>query len=240
MIFDGPQARLIRRGKATRHHWPRKSGETTCRVKPQRSYSIQTSANRTADGYIVVLSVEHRLAGDFTFAEAVEMGYRTRDDAKAALVQRWDKRWLLAQEEVIPAVAAQRFDERFAEVAVWAMRFKLQTDRPRFLSASLTRGDYAYSEYDALPDEPEVMDPDLLHTDWAQRASAHHRAALASVDAARLSGLTHPEEWRLEMVRMARELGIDVRSDVRLVEKTEAAARRARASLERKVKREAA
>jgi hypothetical protein len=59
----------------------------------------------------------------------------------------------------------------------------------------------------AVRDEPAVMDVTLLHPDWRLRAEAHRKLSRADLDAARLSGLDHPEERLRELRRMAAERG---------------------------------
>lgn len=53
---------------------------------------------------------------------------------------------------------------------------------------------------------------------WRESAERHRRRARSDVNAARLSGLTHPEERLAELRRMAAESGVDLRGDLRQVE----------------------
>jgi hypothetical protein len=82
-------------------------------------------------------------------------------------------------------------------------------------------------------DELETMDPSSVHTDWRLRAEAHRKLSRADLDAARLSGLDHPEERLRELRLMAAERGKDIRGDLRQLEHV---VRR----IERKVSEEAA
>jgi hypothetical protein len=91
-------------------------------------------------------------------------------------------------------------------------------------------------DYDRHPVTGRLMAVEALNPpspDWQERAEAHRRLARADTDAVRLSGLTHPEERLAELRRMAAERGISISSELRLVE-------RGLASLERKLRREAA
>lgn len=72
-----------------------------------------------------------------------------------------------------------------------------------------------------------------LNPDWRLRAEAHRKLSRADLDAARLSGLDHPEERVAELRRMAAERGKDIRGDLRQLEHV---VRR----IERKVSEEAA
>jgi hypothetical protein len=81
-------------------------------------------------------------------------------------------------------------------------------------------------------DEPEVMEAPV-HPDWRNHAEAHRKLSRADLDAARLSGLDHPEERLRELRLMAAERGVSISSELRLVE-------RGISSLERKLRREAA
>lgn len=83
----------------------------------------------------------------------------------------------------------------------------------------------------AVRDEPEVME--APHPDWRNHAEAHRKLSRADLDAARLSGLDHPEERLRELRLMAAERGVSISSELRLVE-------RGISSLERKLRREAA
>jgi hypothetical protein len=144
--------------------------------------------------------------------------------------------------EALPAdELAGRFDDRWGYVPVWVVRFELvgeqvirlahaaaPTVRYRTVNGRQVIDDkdrdlvdrgYTTSEQDALPDEPEVIDPGRLHPDWQQRSRAMAQAAASSEDATRLSGLTHPEERLRELRRMAIERGVDVSGDVRVIER---------------------
>lgn len=83
----------------------------------------------------------------------------------------------------------------------------------------------------AVRDEPALME--APHPDWRNRAEAHRKLSRADLDAARLSGLDHPEERLRELRRMAAERGVSISSELRLVE-------RGLRSLERKLRRDAA
>jgi hypothetical protein len=57
----------------------------------------------------------------------------------------------------------------------------------------------------AVRDEPAVME--APHPDWRNRAEAHRKLSRADLDAARLSGLDHPEERTRELRLMATREG---------------------------------
>lgn len=84
----------------------------------------------------------------------------------------------------------------------------------------------------SVRDEPEVLTPS---PDWAQRAEAHRKLARADTNAARLSGLTHPDERMAELRRLALERGQDVASELKRIDLTRKAHNRAVKALERKV-----
>jgi hypothetical protein len=83
----------------------------------------------------------------------------------------------------------------------------------------------------AVRDEPEVMV--APHEGWHLHAEAHRKLSRSDLDAARLSGLDHPEERLRELRRMAAGKGIDVTDELRFVN-------RGLKALERKVRGEAA
>ena len=68
---------------------------------------------------------------------------------------------------------------------------------------------------------------------WYENAERNRRRARSDVNAARLSGLTHPEERLAELRRLAAERGLDVKDELRFVD-------RSLRALERKVRGEAA
>jgi hypothetical protein len=82
----------------------------------------------------------------------------------------------------------------------------------------------------AVRDEAEVMV--APHEGWHLHAEAHRKLSRSDLDAARLSGLDHPEERLRELRRMAAERGVSISSELRLVE-------RGISSLERKLRRAA-
>jgi hypothetical protein len=65
-------------------------------------------------------------------------------------------------------------------------------------------------------EEDEVMSPPDPR--WALRAEERRRLDRQEADAARLSGLMHPEERIAELRRLAAEKGRDIRSDLRQLE----------------------
>lgn len=78
-----------------------------------------------------------------------------------------------------------------------------------------------------------VVRAEDLNPNWRENAEAHRKLSRADLDAARLSGLDHPEERLRELRRMAAERGVSISSELRLVE-------RGISSLERKLRRDAA
>ena len=77
-------------------------------------------------------------------------------------------------------------------------------------------------DQDLPPDVPQLVAVEALKgspsPEWRENAERHRRRARADVNAARLSGLTHPEERLRELRAMAAQHGVDIRSDVRQVE----------------------
>ena len=75
-----------------------------------------------------------------------------------------------------------------------------------------TRVDQAVSRRD----EPSVMPPPDPR--WFERAEAHRRRDREDANAARLSGLTHPDERLRELRLLAAQQGVDIRDDLRQAE----------------------
>jgi hypothetical protein len=180
-----------------------------------------------------MLGAELALAGDVAFDAARAEGHRTRDDFKAAWVRRHDRAWVDRQEAwatgpdelLSDEVLVERFDQRHAERPVWALFFEVDRAHvPRLLHRQSERG-YTTTPRDAVPDEPEAVDAatqtritaearrrDTMRRGWLDQHLLDERASL---------------EQRLDRAReLARQRGIDVRQDVRIIERRIAAIER--------------
>jgi hypothetical protein len=134
------------------------------------------------------------------------------------------------------------FNEWHGDDVVWAIAFEV-IDAPLLLApAAHPHGSvlgYTTRASDALPHEPESIDPARLHPNWTERAQAFATAAARDADATRLTGVDHPDEKLRELQRMALERGIDITDDLRVIEQRKAAIQRRLDEIARKVSRAA-
>lgn len=260
MIFRPEVARLIERGRKTMTRrlvtardqvWPTVfvcpydvgADYPVERPRRKRHPGETLPARDPAEHRVTVTAVRRELLGAISHADARLEGVRNVVEFQALWVRTHDAAWVAAREpdpETDPLadhVLCARFTVRHARRPVWVVAFELIEDRPTFLTASPIRSerDYTMNPGDAAVGEPEVMDPAMLHVDWDVRSKILSSAAAADVDAARLSGLVHPDEQLRELRRLALERGVDISEDVRVIEQRYAAIQRRLDEIQRKV-----
>lgn len=244
MIFRPEVARLIERGRKTMTRrlvtardevWP---GVFVCpyeagvdypveRPRRQRKGPEPLPARDPAEHRVTVTSVRREMLGAIGHGDARLEGARNVMEFMAGWVRHHDADWVARREpdpeaDPLPdGLLASRFTDRHALRDVWVLTFELIVDRPTFLTASPIRSerDYTMNAGDAAAGEPEVMDPGRLHPDWQLLSAARRQSAAASVDATRLSGLPSMEDQLRELRAMARDAGVDVSGDVRVIER---------------------
>lgn len=191
-------------------------GETNCRIH--------------------LVDIRRELLGDITFTDARLEGHRAADAVaafKAAWVQARDAAWLQRQELGLDAeVLVGRFDARHAGLLVWALTFEVDTShRPRLLvpeagtlNVNRHHEELGYTETvsDAMRDEPEAVD-EATTTLLVKRGREQHADIRGAVDEALLAQLGADKatlEERLTGLRtLAQERGVNIRSDLRALER---------------------
>jgi hypothetical protein len=229
VIFRPDVARLILRGGKTATRVPVKPGEGRPPFRIGHSYAVQPGPGRAALARVVVLEAEHELLGDVGFEQARAEGHRTTDDFKVAWVRQHDRAWLRRQEPDPPAdgsdpepvpdeLLIERFDRRHADRPVWAIGFQLDTShRPRFMHRLSERG-YTANERDAVPEEPEAVDA-ATQERFAAEARERDPVRRGWLDQQQLDERRGLEQQLSRARELARRRGIDVRNDVRVIER---------------------
>lgn len=194
MIFKPQLVRKILEGKKTQTRRPVKPGELECRYRPGRSYALQSGRGRPAIAQITIREVVEQGLGEISYADALAEGFRTVE----LFIDYW--RGLYGTVDL--------------EQRVWVISFALDRDPPPRLLHAKSQYGYTSDPHEALPDEPEAMEPDAR---WANGSAGLHAATRAHTDDRRLAPLT-PEQRYRELLEMARTRGIDIRSDVRVIQ----------------------
>lgn len=239
MIVRPEFLQLIRRGKKTEHRTP--ATGANCPVARDQTLPVMTQFRGEPAEHVIVRSIRRQLLADITFADARAEGFRTRAD----FAHRWMRRWSGYRDHHRPDDDDELLDlffEWHGNEPVWVIAFEV-IDAPNLLApAAHPHGSqlgYVTNAGDALPAEPEAIDPARLHPDWQERSQAFQNAAARDSDATRLTGLDHPDEKLRELERLALERGIDITDDVRVIESRKAAIQRRLDEIERKVSRAA-
>jgi hypothetical protein len=269
MIFPPAIARAVLRGDVTqarRPHQdrdpyyrqttrPKTNGRSRTLVKPYRPTTgdrvpvqqrVTRNGRQTVEtcGHIILTSVRIAPAGDLTFTDARQMGYRTTTDAMAAWMIDHDSDWTVDPDTLGTCQACggpgihtdgycvtcgcddqphARFTAKHANRPVWVLQFQLDTQHvPRLLAASpSTESDYVTSPALALPDEPEALTTD---------DHARHVQRNASMTHAQWRALEHAtRDAELEQLSLGRRLdraiaeaaaeGRSISRDVNVIEK---------------------
>jgi hypothetical protein len=177
---------------------------------------------------VVVRDSEHQLLADLVFADALAEGHRTTDEFKAWWVRTHDAHWVLrsetgteqdgAPDPLTAEQLADRFEQRWADRPVWAIRFVLDREQqPRYL-ASEGAGDER--NYTANPgraiDEPAAVDDSTLErfaSDNRDRFELHTAA-----DRLRERARTLAKRAREETLAAGR-VGLDVTAELDEIDK---------------------
>jgi hypothetical protein len=230
---------LIRRGKKTEHRIPA-TGDL-CPVRRDQTLPVMTTFGGEPAEHVLVSAVRRQQLRDLTFNDARAEGFRTRAD----FAHRYMRRWSGYRDHHRPDTddyLLDLFTEWHGNDVVWAIAFEV-IDAPNLLTPAAhphgTKLGYTTRTTDALPHEPESIDPSRLHPNWTERAHAFQTAAARDADATRLTGLDHPDEKLRELQRLALERGIDITDDLRVIESRKAAIQRRLDEIERKVSKAA-
>jgi hypothetical protein len=239
MIVRPEYLNLIRRGRKTEHRMPALGDD--CPVRRDQTLPVMTEFRGEPAEHVLVRSVRRQQLRDLTFADARAEGFRTRAD----FAHRYMRRWSGYRDHHRPDsddYLLDLFNEWHGDDVVWAIAFEV-IDAPLLLApAAHPHGSvlgYTTRASDALPHEPESIDPARLHPNWTERAQAFATAAARDADATRLTGVDHPDEKLRELQRMALERGIDITDDLRVIEQRKAAIQRRLDEIARKVSRAA-
>lgn len=184
--------------------------------------------------------------GAIAFRDVLAEGHRTTDEFKTWWIARHDREWaqrepdphawfeaaygrpaadrrLQGLEDVIAGPLA-RFDTRWAGREVWAVTLQVQTTAG-FLGIALDgHGDehgYTTSPSETVPGIPQVVEPAVQ-----ERISAEGREVdqlrTAGVDEADVQALRRMRAQRSEYLRIATARGMNVRSELRMLDQAEA------------------
>lgn len=108
---------------------------------------------------------------------------------------------------------------------VWVVRFRMAHDRPRLLAWPDARdpgghGDYVHSAggQDAMQGEPEAID-EATQAEYSKRGRARHARFQKKSLEQELAACRTPDERHQLLVARAREAGVDVRNELRSLER---------------------
>jgi hypothetical protein len=199
VIFRDQILRAILRGEVTQHRRPvvgsdpyyrrnrklKSAGRSTTLVRPYKPkpgdrFPVQQRAvkdgkpSAETQGHAIITSATQELAGDLTFDDARQMGYRTTSDAMEAWLCDYDPGWV-CEEPVCHACGGPglteagfcvtcgcddqpraRFIAKHADRLVWVIRFELDRSHESHLLAAVPAregtedGDYVSSPAQAM------------------------------------------------------------------------------------------
>lgn len=204
MIVTPPQARAIIAGRLTLVCLPVRGGRagapyTPIAFKLAHDYPIATRRGGQL-ATIRVCAVTRERLGSLTLRGARAAGQRTTDDYRQAWVRRHDRAWLARHkvdlaacfgDDVVPFILNARFEQRWSDAQVWAVRFVVHSDAARFMAVQRGRahgddaGQYTPIAADAI-DAAEAVPARWLDREArrrgqlaeAQRADARAGAAI--------------------------------------------------------------
>lgn len=240
MILPAVEARAVAGGRKTMHAIPFREDPTVARrLVVGNSLPVRPKGTRNGRAVtlgalcrVVLTEVTWRALGDVGFDEARAMGFRTTDEMRVAWVERYEpRRWEVMVEMGAAeheAAALDRFLARHATRLVWLLRFSIDTEQPRRLLAA--RSDELYTENPARAlggdaDAGEAIDA-LTLEEYATANNDRHALRRAGVADELLSEERAQHERLRDAVRLAAERGIDVRDDLRVIERRLQAIRR--------------
>jgi hypothetical protein len=198
-------------------------------VDAGQELAVRTKPGGPEKARVTVLDVTKQYLGDLTQQDAIAEGYRTRGEyARAFLTDRKSK-WLQADERSDDE-CLERLTHLYGHWRMWVITFVLFEDHSRFLSArpakvrpgapaKVAEDDESRgytSGADTLDAGEAVPDLDLRR----QTAEARDRDALRqkAYDDELLSEKRSLEERLARARKLAAERGVNVSSDVRVVE----------------------
>jgi hypothetical protein len=219
---------------------------TTQPFHPHVGRLVPISTLQTVDGkqravphsVVLVTDYRHALLGDSLDDQgkaARAEGHRSTDEFKAWWVGVYDRSWIntyIKRHEIEPGddILIERFDRRHTLRSVWVMVFEPdRTAAPRYLAPTGRGDDRGYTTVmaQAIADEPEAVD-ETMQRRISDQGREYDEMRAAGVDELLIDGLRKLRTQRHEFVTVAGERGINVRDEIRMLD-------RAQASLERKI-----
>jgi hypothetical protein len=214
VIFPADQITKIINGQKTQHRIKVKRAKTGKRAgalkpiqaKPGDTLAIQhydpdRAITRTAQARVFIQHVTRQPIGNLTIEDAQAEGFPTRE----AFIDYWTN--LHGHKTFHP------------EHDVWVITFTVDRSEPALLMAKQSELGYTTSHDQAVRDTDEApVDAETLER-WAQDARADRADRQKQIAAKRLAGRTRPEDRLEELRKIAHERGVDVRTDVKAIER---------------------
>lgn len=186
MILSPPQARAVAAGRKTTHRVPA-NGPQCSSAKVGVQYPVKPGRSKDPICHVEVTEITQQRLGDITYQDARAEGFRTTQEFKAQWVRQhnagWVERELLDKAQAIEDqclldpegyVLCRRFDLHHAHRWVHVIRFKVVSDRPKYLAPKLG---YTSSSSRAV-DKLEVIDPAMGYVERAREESMRKRSRL--------------------------------------------------------------
>ena len=165
MIVAAHEARAIAQGRKTSLRVVALTDR--CPYPVGSSHPVQPGAGEPSEAQIAVLEFRRERLGAISAADAKAEGNLNVEWFKQAWVRKHDRVWMAREkvqladvfgDEVVPVILCKRFDEEWAQVDVWVVRFWLTEVRPRYLARpTRTGGDYTTSVSRSIDNELTVV-----------------------------------------------------------------------------------
>lgn len=208
MIFKPELAHQVLIGRKTQTRRPIKEGEQTCRYRRGRTYAVQSKRGGKSMGRIKVLAVERQRLEEITAQDAHAEGFKHR----IAFFRYWEK--------LYGSVDYQQKVWAIAFVAVEEGLFLGPASRPGYVTDPLMapRADQATEPEHVRRREPEPqVVPPVVQEQFSREAGRR--------DAERKREVWEQERRHLlgSMERLGSEMGLEVRRELRVIERRLAA-----------------
>jgi hypothetical protein len=205
--------------------------------EPRDDQQITVSVVRAVDGksvavpecVIIVTGYQRVLLGQsITLKAARAEGHRTTDDYRVWWVRTYDKAWVNTQTTRLgtrpdDAATLARFESRHQFKLCWQITFRHDPAAPeRFLAASpiAIEDDYTTQKGLAVVGEGAAVD-ETVQAKIAEQGREYDRLRKAGVDEADIRILQGMRSQRWELQRVATSRGINVRSEMRMLDQAE-------------------
>lgn len=225
--------RCVRRGTPNGEVW-----KQPWRPKPGEEVPIKLGRGRATLAHAVILDFELGVVGDVDLRAAKAEGHRDVEAFRARWVSDYDRQWITrndSPDQPLDTVdLLNRFTVRHAGTAVWACRFVLdRSAQPRYMHRA---SEYGYTTSLSAALEPvEVPDDGVLER-FAAEGKRNHDAR--SAEQLTLLDEEHELAARLIVLKtLAREQGVDISGDVRVIESRINGIHRRLDSIDRKIRR---